>query len=78
MYSFWMESQLRWEESCLKLKFIYSSQEFQSFRFRGNYSFLNLEIVVNSICLNILIFHSMNYIFAAETIQGRKLYEEIW
>ena len=48
------------------------------------YSFLNLEIVANSnSCCNISIFYLINWFFAAETIQrketiqGRKLYEEI-
>merc|ERR1740129_17139 len=45
--------------------------------FRGNYSFLNLEIVPNSnSCRNISILYMINTISAAETIQGRKLYEE--
>ena len=40
--------------------------------------FLNLEIIANSnSCRNISIFYLVNWIFAAETIQGRKLYEEI-
>ena len=42
------------------------------------YSFLNLEIVENSnSCRNISISYLINWYFAAETIQGRKLYEEI-
>ena len=55
-----------------------------SYSFRGNYSFFNLEIVVNSnSCCNISISYLINCISAcgnysrAETIQGRKLYEEI-
>ena len=39
---------------------------------------LNLEIVVNSnSCCNVLIFYLINWIFAAEIIPGRKLYEKI-
>ena len=39
--------------------------------------FLNLEIVANSnSCRNISILYMINTISAAETIQGRKLYEE--
>ena len=38
--------------------------------------FLNLDIVVNSnSCRNISFFHLINWIFAAETIQGRKLFK---
>jgi hypothetical protein len=49
-----------------------------SYSFRGNYSFLNLEIVANSSsCRNISIFYLINWILAAETIHGQKLYEEI-
>ena len=49
-----------------------------SYSFRGNYSFLNLKIVANSnSCRNISISYLRNLFFAAETIQGRKLYEEI-
>jgi hypothetical protein len=44
-----------------------------SYSFRGNYSFLNLEIVANS---NISIFYLINWIFAAETIQERKLFKD--
>ena len=48
------------------------------YSFRGNYSFLILEIVSNSNSfINISIFYLINWIFAAETIQGRKLHEEI-
>ena len=44
-----------------------------SYRFRGNYSFLNFVIVGNSnSCHNI---YFINRIFAAETIQGRKLFK---
>ena len=47
-----------------------------SYSFRGNYSFLNLEIVANSnSCRNIYIFYLINWFFAAETIQGRKLFK---
>ena len=43
-----------------------------------NCSFFNLEIVANSnSCHNISIFYLINWNFASETIQGRKLYEEI-
>ena len=46
-----------------------------SYSFRENYSFLNLEILANSnSCSNISIFYLINLFFAAETIQGRKLY----
>ena len=49
-----------------------------SYSFHRNYSFLNLEIVANSnICCIISILYLINWFFAAETIQGRKLYEEI-
>ena len=42
---------------------------------RGNDSCLNLEIVANlNSCHNISIFYLMNWIFAMETIQGRKLW----
>ena len=42
--------------------------------FRGNYSFVNLEIVANSnSCGTISIFYLINLIFAAETIQEQKL-----
>ena len=47
-----------------------------SYRFRKNYSFLNLEIVANSnSCRNIVIFYLINVIFAAEIIQGRKIFK---
>ena len=40
----------------------------------GNYSFFNLAIVANSNnCRNFSIFYLINLIYAAETIQGRKL-----
>ena len=46
--------------------------------FRGNYSFLNLEIVANpNHCHNISVFYLISWIFSMETIQGQKLYEEI-
>ena len=49
-----------------------------SFSFRWNYSFLNLEIIANSnSCRNISILYLINWFLDAETIQGRKLYEEI-
>ena len=42
-----------------------------SFSFRGNYSFLNFEILGNLIKgRNMSIFYLINGIFAAETIQG--------
>ena len=42
-------------------------------------SILNLEIVANSnSCRNISISYITNWILAAETIQGRILYKEIW
>ena len=47
-----------------------------SYGFRGNYSFLNLEILANSnSCRNISIFYLIKWNFATETIQGQKLYE---
>ena len=47
-----------------------------SYSFRKNYSFLNLEIVANSnSCRNIVIFYLINVIFAAEIIQGRKIFK---
>jgi hypothetical protein len=40
-----------------------------SYSFRGNYSFLSLEIVANSnSCCNISIFYLINWSFAAQTI----------
>ena len=82
---------MNWRKKSVSLRImsIYS-YHISSYSFRGNYSFLNLEIVANSntvfpqkvsaetilfwiwkfTCSNILI-------FAAETIQGRKLYDEI-
>ena len=54
---FWIQVQFRYSIS--------------SYSFRGNYSFLNLEIVANSnSCRNISIFYLINWTFAAETIQG--------
>ena len=45
-----------------------------SYSFRGNYSFLHLEIVaISNSCRNISFFYLINWIFAAETIEGRKL-----
>ena len=47
-----------------------------SYSFRENYSFLNLEIVANSNSFrDISIFYFVNWIFAVETIQGRKLFK---
>ena len=47
-----------------------------SYKFRGNYSFFNFEIVGNSnSCYKISIFNLINWFFAAETIQGRKLFK---
>ena len=44
--------------------------------FPRNYSFLDLEIVANSnSCRNISISYVVNWIFAAETIQGRKIFK---
>ena len=44
--------------------------------FRETYSFLNFEIVANSnSCRNISILYLLNWIFIAETIQGRKLFK---
>ena len=49
-----------------------------SFTKCGHHSFLNLEIVGNSnSCRNISTFHLIDWYFAAETIQGRILFEEI-
>ena len=46
------------------------------YSFRGSYSILNLQIVANSnSCRNISFLHLINWIFAAETIQGRKLFK---
>ena len=56
--------------------------EFYNYRipansFRGNYSFLNLEIVENSnSCRKFQIFYPINRIFAVETIQGSKLFQD--
>ena len=45
-----------------------------SYSFRGNYSFLNLEIVANSnSCGDNSTFYLINWIFALETVQGWKL-----
>ena len=47
-----------------------------SFSFHRSYSFLNLEIIANSnSCRNISIFYLINWIFAARTIQRRKLFK---
>ena len=48
-----------------------------SYSFQGNYSFSNLKIVANlNSCRNISIFYLINWFFAAETIQGRKLIKD--
>ena len=63
----------------VNLKPVLPIYRISSYSFHRNYSFLNLEIVANSISFcNISIFYLINWIFAVETIQGRKLYEEIW
>ena len=61
-----------------------STYHISSYSFHRNYSFLNLEIVANSnSCRNISIFllNKLNFCCRnysrEETIQGRKLYEEI-
>ena len=47
-----------------------------SYSCRRNYSFLNLEIMPNlNSCRNISIFYLIHWIFAAKTIQGRKLFK---
>jgi hypothetical protein len=54
-----------------------SKYRISSYSFSGNYSFLDLKIVANSnSCRNISIFYLINRIFAAEPIQGRKLFKE--
>ena len=55
---------------------IYSSSVVPHIVSAGNYSLWNLEIAANSnSCSNISIFDLVNQIFAAETIQGRKLFK---
>ena len=58
---------------------IYSSSVVPHIVSAGNYSLWNLEIAANSnSCPNISIFDLVFQIFAAETIQGRKLFGEIY
>ena len=61
-----------------KIRWIFgqkSTYRTSSYSFRGNYSFFNLEIVANSNSFLISNFYLMNWIFAAESIQGRKLFK---
>ena len=63
----------------VQVKTLFVTYLISSYSFRRNCSFFNLEIVENSnSCRNISIFYLINWYFTAETIQGRKLYEEIW
>ena len=60
------------------LKNLFIAYRISANSFRRNHSFLTLEIVANSnSCCNISIFYLINWIFAGETIQGRKLFAEI-
>ena len=66
-------------KQCAHRRFQYTYR-ISSYSFRGNYSFLNLKIVVNS---SVSIFYLINWSFAAgnysreENYLRRKLYEEI-
>ena len=52
---------------------VFVAYRISSYSFRGNYSFLNLEIQESQYIRPKVTVHK-----GAETIQGRKLYEEIW
>ena len=74
-WTIFMLCHLRCYVSSLIIKLRY---RISSYIFRRNFSYLNLEIVANSnSCCNISFFYLINWIYAAETIQGRKLFKEI-
>ena len=79
-----MFNQIKKRTLTFKVNFLWKSVDIfwyriSSYSFPGNYSFLNLEIVATSnSCRNIYVHFLLHkLIFAAETIQGPKLYEEI-
>ena len=70
--------QITWQTNLMN-NCVYEVYRISSFSFRRNYSCLNLEIVANlNSCHNFSIFDLINWIFGAESIQERKLYEELW
>ena len=72
---------LLWQKSKWQKISICKWEHFFTYRisansFRGNYSFLNMEIVENSnSCRKFQFFYLINWNFAAETIQGRKQFK---
>ena len=56
------------------MKFAATMYHISANSFYGNYSFLNLEIVENSnSCRKFQFFYLINWFFAVETIQGKKI-----